>query len=78
MNLLSCMHTGMLQGLVGPAQGAAQAGQVVERVAEQQAHQTVQPLAGIHVHGEAETGHAGIVDQKYDTIVTLKFLFMLS
>ena len=59
----------MLQGLVGPAQGAAQAGQVVERVAEQQAHQTVQPLAGIHVHGEAETGHAGIVGQKYDTLL---------
>ena len=53
----------MLQGLVGPAQGAAQAGQVVERVAEQQAHQTVQPLAGIHVHGEAPASHAGRVNK---------------
>ena len=54
----------MLQGIVGSAQGAAQAGQVVERVAEQQAHQTVQPLAGIHVHGEAETGNAGTMSHE--------------
>ena len=49
----------MLQGLVGPAQGAAQAGQVFERVAEQQAHQAVQPLARLHVHREAQARHAG-------------------
>ena len=44
---------------MGPAQGAPQAGQVVARVAEQQAHQAVQPLARIHVHREAQTRHAG-------------------
>ena len=44
---------------MGPAQGAPQAGQVVARVAEQQAHQAVQPLARLHVHREAQARHAG-------------------